>query len=549
MYLKSQENYRAAVYLRLSNEDGDKGESNSIRNQRSLITEFINRQNDIILGKEYVDDGYSGTNFERPGFQRMMEDINDKKINCIIVKDLSRLGRNYIETGRYMEKIFPLLGVRFIAINDHIDTTNIQNDAEQIIVPFKNLINDAYCRDISIKIRSQLEIKRKNGQFTGSFAGYGYQKDPKDKNHLIIDETAAEVVQLIFNMKLDGYSMERIAERLDSMGVLTPMEYKRQCGYNFNSGFRSGENPKWSVSTVRRILTNELYTGMMVQGKNRKINYKVKESKPVPRENWVRVDGMHEAIVSRKLFDCVQTLLKIDTRTSPHRENVYLFSGLLKCGDCGQNMARRIVNKKGKQYFYYCCSHNKATGECSYHNISEKIIYDTVLAAIQNQIELIIEADEMIAEMDHVPQQQIGVGVINSQIVELHKEIEKYKNLKAKLYQDMVDQIIEQDEYTEISETFARKIQKATTQKEELEQKKDRLIHKNVMPQQWADDFRVYRNIQTLERKILVILVKEIRVYSTKQIEITFNCENEIAELLQCALSEPDKKESEVAAV
>ena len=293
----SKNSILAADYLRLSKDDGDKAESDSIRNQRNLITGFVEQHKEIRLVDEYIDDGYSGTNFERPAFQRMLEDAKKNRINCIIVKDLSRLGRNYIETGRYLEKIFPLLGVRFIAINDHYDSADEANDSDQIIVPFKNLINDAYCRDISIKIRSQLDVKRKNGQFIGSFAGYGYLKDRDNRNHLIVDEYAAEIVKVIFKMKIDGFSSQRIAAKLNGMGVHPPMEYKRLCGMKYNSGFRSGSDPKWGVTSVNRILRNEVYTGTMVQGKTRKINYKVKQSCPIEEENWIKVENTHEAII------------------------------------------------------------------------------------------------------------------------------------------------------------------------------------------------------------------------------------------------------------
>lgn len=348
MYFKSQNSYLAAVYLRLSRDDGDKVESDSIRNQRSLLRDFANQHNDITLVKEYIDDGYSGANFERPGFQKMLEDAKEHKINCIIVKDLSRLGRNYIETGRYLEKIFPVLGIRFIAVNDHYDSADTENDADQIIVPFKNLINDAYCRDISIKIRSQFDVKRKRGQFISNYACYGYKKDPDNKNHLVIDEYAAEIVRTIFNMKLDGFSAQNIAADLSDMGVLIPTEYKRSCGINYNNGFRAGKNPKWDAGTVLRILKNELYTGTMVQGKTRKINYKVKACQMIEPENWIRVEGTHEPIISREVFETVQRLMALDTRTSPEEESIYVFSGLLRCGDCGQNMVRRSVKKKGK---------------------------------------------------------------------------------------------------------------------------------------------------------------------------------------------------------
>lgn len=392
----NQKSILAADYLRLSREDGDKLESDSIRNQRSLINDFVKQHKEIQLVEEYIDDGYSGTNFDRPAFQRMLEDVKRKKINCIIVKDLSRLGRNYIETGRYLEKIFPFMGVRFIAITDHYDSATGSDDADQIIVPFKNLINDAYCRDISIKIRSQLDVKRKNGQFIGNFAAYGYLKDPEDKNHLIVDEYAADIVRLIFNLKIDGYSSQRIAARLNEMGVLPPLEYKRSRGMNYNSGFRSGSDPKWAVTSINRILQNELYIGTMVQGKNRKINYKVKKSSPIARENWIRVENTHEAIIPEESFQYVQSLLEIDTRIAPKRKSVYLFSGFVRCGDCGENMVKRSTTKKGKKYCYYHCSTYKNKEGCSSHLISEKMIYEVVLDSVKKQIALLTEAEEII---------------------------------------------------------------------------------------------------------------------------------------------------------
>ena len=222
-----EKNYLCASYTRLSQDDGDKEESNSIVNQKSLIRDFMNNHPEFTLVDEYADDGYSGVNFDRPDFQRMMNDVRSRKINCIIVKDLSRFGRNYIESGKYMEQIFPHLGVRFIAINDSIDTGRSQSDAEQFVLPFKNLFNDSYCKDISTKVRSQLAIKRKNGDFVGSFACYGYLKDPADHNKLIIDPEAAEIVRCIFAWKIQGMSAERIAEHLNEQGILCPMEYKR----------------------------------------------------------------------------------------------------------------------------------------------------------------------------------------------------------------------------------------------------------------------------------------------------------------------------------
>ena len=226
--------YHAAIYVRLSKEDGDvagtaKAESNSISNQKNLIKDFLKDKDDIIVVSERVDDGYSGSNFERPGFQMMMEDIRRGAVDCVVVKDLSRFGREYIDSGKYIERLFPALGVRFIAVNDHIDSKE-ESGRDDIVVPFKNLMNDAYCRDISIKIRSHLEVKRKNGEYIGAFTPYGYKKDENDRNRLVPDLYAAGVVKDIFRMKMNGMSQAAIAERLNGKGILSPMEYKHSLG-------------------------------------------------------------------------------------------------------------------------------------------------------------------------------------------------------------------------------------------------------------------------------------------------------------------------------
>lgn len=539
-----EHSFRAAVYLRLSRDDGDKLESDSIRNQRILITEFINQQTNITLEKEYVDDGFSGTNFDRPAFKRMVEDAKKRRINCIIVKDLSRLGRNYIETGRYLEKIFPMLGIRFIAINDHYDSAEEKDDAGQIIVPFKNLINDAYCRDISIKIRSQLDVKRKRGQFIGSFAGYGYCKDPENKNHLIIDKYAAGIVQLIFRLKMDGYSSERIADHLNELGVLTPMEYKRQCGLNYNTGFRCSENPHWVAQTVTRILKNEIYTGTMVQGKNQKINYKVKKSRKMKQEDWIRVEGTHDAIIPQEVFECVQTLLLLDTRTSPDKESVYLLSGILRCGDCGQNMVRRSVSKNGKKYFYYYCSTYKKKEGCYSHIISEGKIKAIILKAIQDRIALAAYMDKFLEKVKHLPEDNINIQMLDQQIDELTAEIERYKDMKVKLYQDMRDGVVNREEYEEFNQSFLGKIQKAEKSRRQMEEKREDMLGNHENPREWIREFLQFGQVTKLERKILVVLIEKILVYGKDHVEICFKYEDEMQALLHIS-GYSNKKEVE----
>lgn len=533
--LFKQKKFSVAVYLRLSREDGDKTESDSIANQRLLIENYLSDKPSLQFFREYVDDGYTGSNFERPGFIKMMEDVKRQKVNCIIVKDLSRFGRNYIEVGRYIEKKFPAMGIRFIAINDQYDNAKESGDAEQIIVPFKNLINDAYCRDISIKVRSQLDVKRKNGKFIGSFAAYGYLKDPKDKNHLIVDEYAAEIVQLIFNLKLDGFSALAIAEELNKMCVLPPMEYKRMLGYNYNSGFRTSTTPSWGAKSVIRILENELYTGVMVQGKNQKINYKVKKSRAVSSEQWIRVQDTHEAIIPRTYFDRVQEIMRLDTRTAPSEKNVYPLSGLVHCGDCEQNMVRRSTAKKNKVYYYLHCSSYRNGEGCTSHIISEEKLMSAVITFVKTQLALLVEADKILQHITELPKEQYGVKALNTQIGELNREIERYCDLKERLYQDMVAEVIDKEEYAEYNQRFSLKMEETKKAKTALEEKRERLLSTDIHLRPWMEEFKRISTLETLGRKEMVMLINRVLVFSKDRIEIHLNFEDEIYEFIERA--------------
>ena len=300
MFFQGNEKYNCATYLRLSRSDGDQQESNSIKNQRALLNDYMGKHPELHKFDEYVDDGYSGTNFERPDFKRMMQDIEKRNVNCIIVKDLSRFGRNYIETGRYLERIFPFMGVRFIAINDHYDSAEENDDKGRILIPFNNLINDTYCRDISLRVRSHLDVKRKEGQFIGSFAGYGYRKDPKDKNHLIIDEYAAGIVQEIFKQKLNGMSSQRIASHLNELGVLPPNEYSRKTKLG---------RVEWNPGTLAGVLANERHCGDVLARKTFTPNFLTHKSKKNNNDRTqYRQKNHHEAIVSREVFNAANHL-------------------------------------------------------------------------------------------------------------------------------------------------------------------------------------------------------------------------------------------------
>ena len=358
--------FNADIYLRISKEDGDKEESDSISNQRDLILEFLKSMPDIRVNKIRIDDGFSGVDFNRPSFTEMINDITAGVVNCVIVKDFSRFGRNYIETGKYIQVLFPRSGIRFIAVSENYDSAKAQGYSSNIIIPFKNIINDAYSADISGKVRSHLDVKRKKGDFVGAFAVYGYMKDESNHNKLVKDIFASDVVRDIFVWKLYGMSAFSIAERLNSGGVLSPAEYKRHLGMRFSTPFKTSKSSKWQAQTVSRILSNEIYTGVLEQGKRVTPNYKVRKRVDLPKEKWVRYENAHEPIIDKDQFRRVQELMKQDTRAASKNENVRPLSGVIKCADCGSAMIHKTNSRKGKRYGYYVCSaHRGNKAECS----------------------------------------------------------------------------------------------------------------------------------------------------------------------------------------
>lgn len=513
--------YNACIYARLSRDDGDKLESDSITNQKALIRDFLSKHPEIHVVSEKTDDGYSGVNFDRPAFQEMMDEIRSGKVNCVVVKDLSRFGRNYIEAGNYIERVFPFMGVRFIAINDSYDSLD-KNQSDSLIIPFKNLINDAYCKDISVKIRSQLEIKRKKGQFIGAFAVYGYLKDEEDHNKLVVDTYASEVVRAIFKWKLEGMSQGRIADKLNMQGVLCPMEYKISLGMKVQTNFRVHKKAMWSPVSVTRILTNEIYTGVLVQGKSGTPNYKVKKVMPKDEEEWIRVEDSHPAIVTKRNFDTVQKIMQRDIRIAPAEETVYPFSGYLKCADCGQNMVRKHYTARDKEYTYFICSTRKAKKGCSTHSIDEEILTASVLNAIKNHIDMILEAEKLLELVESLPENQQNVFNYDAQIVKLKEEIERNKNFKLKLYENLQEGMIGQDEYFLFKKSYAMKIQETEQAIAPIEAEREQMVNNNREQLSWTEVFKQYQNITEVTRNVVVDLIDHIEILEGKGIHVVF---------------------------
>ena len=511
--------YNACIYARLSRDDGDKLESDSITNQKALIRDFLSKHPEIHVVSEKTDDGYSGVNFDRPAFQEMMDEIRSGKVNCVVVKDLSRFGRNYIEAGNYIERVFPFMGVRFIAINDSYDSLD-KNQSDSLIIPFKNLINDAYCKDISVKIRSQLEIKRKKGQFIGAFAVYGYLKDEEDHNKLVVDTFASEVVRSIFKWKLEGMSQGRIADKLNMQGVLCPMEYKISLGMKVQTNFRIHKRAMWSPVSVTRILTNEIYTGVLVQSKSGTPNYKVKKVMPKDETEWIRVENSHAAIICREDFDNVQIIMQRDIRIAPEEEKVYPFSGYLKCADCGQNMVRKHYVACDKEYTYFICSTRKAKKGCSTHTIKEDALMNAVLEATKQQVENIIQLEQMLKTLNSLPENQQDVFNYDAQIVKLKEEIERNKSFKLKLYENLQEGMIGQDEYFLFKKSYAAKIAEAEASIAAIEDERKQTVGRNRERLAWIDVYKAYQNITEISRKLVVDLIEQIRIFEGGRIEI-----------------------------
>lgn len=525
--------WNACGYVRLSHEDGDKEESNSVTGQKELIRDYLSRHPEMKECGMKVDDGYTGSNFGRPAFQEMMAEVKAGKINCIVVKDLSRFGRNYLDAGEYIERIFPFLGVRFIAINDGYDSLHSSAESDELIIPFKNLINEAYCRDTSVKIRSQLEIKRKRGDFIGSFPVYGYLKDPENKNHLIVDDFAADVVRDIFHWKLSGISAGDIADILNRDGLLPPMDYKKSLGMRFATPFRTNAKSLWNATTVLRILKNPVYAGILAQGKNTTPSYKVKRRITKPSEEWAVVEGVHEAIIDRCDFDIVQKVLAQDTRTSPGNTAVELFSGMVFCGECGASMVRKTVPSGKKKYVYYVCAAHKNEKTCSAHSLRDAVLEEIVLESIKNQIQDVLDLGELLKLTEKAVLQKASVKKQQARLEKKQEEISRYQRLLCSLYESLADGIIDRKEYHKLKENYTEFLAEAEKQAEHIQEEIHHVLEGGGKNQHWMEQFKKYRNITKLDRLAVVSLVERILIYRDKRVEIVYNWQDEFAWLAE----------------
>ena len=529
--------WRLGKYIRLSKEDLLRGrdESNSVINQRRLLEQYhqthLDEFHDGTEQDVYVDDGKTGTDTDREDFQRLLADVYSGRINCVIVKDLSRLSRNYTDAGNLIENLFVRLNVRFISLAEGVDSYRNPDSVSNIIVPITNVMNDQYCYQTSKKIRQVFDMKRRNGEFIGSYAPYGYVKDPNDKHALLVDPEAAEVVKSIFSLFLSGMNKRGITYYLNDHGTLCPTAYKQQQGLKYNAPNAQG-NPMWSTITIDTILKNRVYVGDMVQGRQRVKSYKIHIQEKVPEEEWFIVENTHETIIDRETFAKVQSLLKRDTRTAPKAKQLYLFSGFLKCADCGRAMSR--IASKGIYVYYQCGTYKSLSKKaCTMHSIKSDRLEAGVLFAIQQQVHLAITYSELVARINSAPLKKSKSKRLEDTIAAKEKELAKIMRYKQALYQDWKDGEITRNDYRHMSEDYEQQIEALTRIMQTLTAEQEQLENGVDAESPCLTAFLKYRNIDKLTREILGELIDHIKVYEGGNISVKFKYADEFRRIAE----------------
>ena len=526
--------WRIAIYIRLSKEDArNNDESESVSNQRAIIEEHIASFNDgdeYIIVDEYVDDGISGTtDDERDDFQRMLGDIKKGRINCVIVKDLARSFRNYSDQGYYLDDWFPRFNVRFISLyHQPLDSYKEPQNMRSIAVPIQGVLNENHCAETSDKIREVFDMKRRNGEHIGSFAAYGYIKDPNHKNALIVDEEAAEVVRDIFAKFLDGMSKNAIVQYLNEHGVLSPAAYKRErLGLKYqNPGIDPAKRPLWGAVTITTILKNRMYCGDMVQGRYRVKSYKIHVQEVVPEDEWYIVENTHEAIIDRDIFVKVQRLLLRDTRTAPQKKQIYLFSGFLRCADCGKAMTR---SKVGGTVYYYCRTYkDQSKNACTKHTIKHNRLEAAVLYAVQQQVYLAVDYTKTIERINRAPLVKSQSKKLADAIEQKERELSKIARYKQAIYQDWKDGEISHSDYRHMKEDYEEQAEALNEVIEKLRAEQAELENGIDTENPFLKAFRQYGNIEKLTRDVLIELVDHIKVYEGGNISIVFRFADEL---------------------
>ena len=516
--IQMPEFYKAGIYIRLSEADEGKAyesDSESVLNQRNMLMNFV-KENSFIFAGEYVDDGYSGTDFDRPGFNKMLEDIKAGIINLVIVKDLSRLGRDHIMTGYYVETFFPENGIRFISVQEGYD--NAINQASNDSSTFIFACNDYYSKQNSVKIRSVLNEKRKNGKFIGSAPSYGYQRDPADKGHLIPNPEYAPVIKKIFDLAYKGVSLSEIATYLNDNKVKTPSSLKRK-NVNVNNKF----NPMWTISSVKKILKNQMYVGDMVQGVQTKVSYKSKKKTTLPRANWSIVKNTHEPLVDRIIFEKVQNNVKRTNVTNNTKREKWLFENLLYCKECGNTLT--VTYKKNHDYWTINCnrySRDPKRKMCYSHFIPYDKLEQALLDVIKSTCKKYLDAINISDIANEINNKKRNDYKLKEKIIELENKEKEYLSKLDMLYEDKFKGLISEEMYKRIANDTEILLTKLRGEINKL-----RAITKVIKSK--ADDLKDYEDkinslidIENPTRGLIQTIIDKIVINKDKNIEIIY---------------------------
>lgn len=516
--------WRMAVYVRLSKEDGDKLESDSIQNQKRIIEHHIQSlrdQGESILSVEgYSDDGYPGGNFDRPAYRRMMEDIEAGKINCVIFKDNSRLGRNYPELGRLMEEYFPQKGIRVISVLNHIDSLKDPHGYCSAIVSFSNIMNDDYIRQLSVKIKSTFAMKRARGEFLGNYAPYGYLKSPSDRHKLVIDPEAAEVVRMIFTWYAGGTPASRIVKQLNALEIPPPSVYKTRQGCRGFDRHSSGvKHNAWALTSVNSILKDEVYIGNLVQGKRRSASYRTKNMVPAEESAWTVVEGTHEAIISDEMFSAVHQRLARHPRARRDLQTSYPLSGFVRCARCGGRMNRNVSHGVAR---FRCMTRIYSPGTCQCPSIRESALEAAILSAVQTQIwEL---ADDAEAVMAAARQVQAGdaADVCLLALNRAQRARKRLEDAKFRLYDHLEQGLLDREEYLRFKERYNAELAEQETQIRRLQTALAEHREARRQDSDFVSHFTQTGRILHLDRETLEQLLDHVSVEDAAHIHIYF---------------------------
>lgn len=531
--IKSNMIFKVAMYIRLSREDGDKEESSSVTNQRDIITRFINENDNFIIVDEYVDDGYTGTNFNRPAFQRMIKDIEKGKINTVITKDLSRLGRDYIDTGRYVQRYFPENRIRYIALLDGIDT--LEDAGMNDIAPFKSVINDMYVKDISKKITSALKERKTAGNFLAVTAPYGYKKNPENRYQLVINEEEAKVVRYIFRLYLQGNGLTKIAKILTEEEIPVP-----GISRNIGTTRKTKLYNCWKQTTISRILKNPVYIGNLEQFKRKKVNYKSKKRVSVPKEDRVICYNTHEPIIKKEDFDEVQKIITENKTFSKSTKHDYLFKGFLYCADCGAKLYLTYSDYAYKKYGEYryttvCYTYSKYYNQCSRHSNSIPILEKILIENIKKVCNAYLNRDlekELIEMVEKENKKNVLEQEYNKKIDNIETKIEDLNLCIRNLYMDKVKNVITENDYIELSKNFTQERDKLINEKEELLKLSTNLKNDNNNKEEIEKVAKEFVSLKKPTKELLSRLIDKVTISEDNIITIYFKFK-ELTEISQ----------------